>query len=131
MLRIFILLLILVPAMEVGLLILSGKTFGVPITVLLIILTGLLGAWLAKKQGTEALRLAQIQMANGEMPGEAILDGLCILVGGVVLLTPGFITDALGFILLFPGSRAIVKVWLRKMIDRMIKNGNFVFIRKF
>ena len=129
MLRVFILLLIIVPAMEIGLLILSGNVLGVWPTILLIIFTGILGAWLAKKQGIETIRSAQMQMSQAQIPGEAILDGLCILVGGVVLLTPGFITDAAGFFLLFPTTRSIVKIWLRKLIKYLIESGKFTIIR--
>lgn len=125
-----LLLIIIVPAMEIGLLILSGNVIGIWPTVALIIFTGVLGAWLARKHGAEALRLAQIQMQNGEVPSEAILDGICILVGGVVLLTPGFITDATGFFLLIPQTRSIAKAGLRRLIRRMIHNGNFTFFYK-
>lgn len=130
MTRIFFLLLIIVPALEIGLLILSGRTFGLVPTVLLIISTGILGAWLARKEGLNTLRLAQVQMNQGQLPSEAILDGLCILVGGVVLLTPGFITDAIGFFLLIPTSRGIVKIWLGKVMKRMINNGQLYMIKR-
>lgn len=130
MTRIFLLLLIIVPALEIGLLILSGNTLGIWPTIILIILTGIIGAWLARKQGLETIRAAQEQMRSMQIPGEAILDGLCILVGGVVLLTPGFITDALGFFMLIPTTRSIIKIWLRKIIKRLIDNGNFYIIRR-
>jgi UPF0716 protein FxsA len=128
-LRIILLLLIIVPAMEIGVLILSGNTIGVWPTIGLIIFTGILGAYLARTQGLETLRLAQLQMSQGQIPGEAILDGLCILVGGVVLLTPGFITDAIGFLLLIPTSRGVIKIWLQKLIKKMVDNGNIHIIR--
>jgi UPF0716 protein FxsA len=129
--RYLILLIIVIPAFEIGLLILSGNLIGVWPTIALIILTGVLGAWLARRQGAEALRLAQIQMQSGQVPGEAILDGISILVGGVVLLTPGFITDATGFFLLIPATRAVAKMWLRRLIGKMINRGNFtLFYRR-
>jgi UPF0716 protein FxsA len=130
MFRILLAFIIIIPAMEIGLLLLSGKTIGVWPTIALIILTGVLGAWLAKKEGAQALKLAQIQVQNGEIPNEVILDGLCILVGGVVLLTPGFITDAAGFFLLIPTTRTIAKAGLRKLISRMIQNGQFAIIKR-
>ncbi|WLR50192.1 FxsA family protein [Bacillus tianshenii] len=123
--------LIIVPALEIGLLIFSGNTLGAWPTILLIILTGVIGAWLAKKEGLEILRLAQLQMQRGELPGEAVFDGICVLVGGVVLLTPGFITDALGFFLLIPATRGIAKVGLRKIVKRMIDNGQITMIKRF
>ncbi|WP_078545135.1 FxsA family protein [Litchfieldia alkalitelluris] len=127
--RVLMALIIIVPALEIGLLVLSGNTIGPWPTVLLIILTGVLGAWLAKKQGLETIRRVQDQMRYGQMPSDAIIDGLCILVGGVVLLTPGFITDLIGFLLLFPATRKGIKPWIGKWIQRFIKRGNFTIIR--
>lgn len=127
--RYLIALLIVIPASEIGILMLSGKTIGVWATISLIILTGVLGAYLAKKQGLETLRRAQAEMQYGRMPGEALLDGVCILVGGVVLLTPGFITDALGFLLLAPATRPIFKRFLRKGMKNWIDRGNYTIIR--
>lgn len=128
--RILVILLIVVPALEIGVLILSGNLIGAWPTVFLVILTGVLGAWLAKKEGLEALRLAQIQAQNGQIPSGIILDGICILVGGVVLLTPGFITDAIGFILLIPATRSVIKAWLQKLFEKMIQSGQFIFISR-
>ncbi|WP_246941143.1 FxsA family protein [Bacillus pinisoli] len=129
MFRLLLALIIIVPALEIGLLILSGKTFGVAVTILLIISTGVLGAWLAKKQGLRAIQAVQLQISRGQVPGDAIIDGLCILVGGVVLLTPGFITDAIGFILLFPQTRAWVKPFIVNMIRAMIDRNTITIIR--
>jgi UPF0716 protein FxsA len=129
LMRYILLLLIIVPALEIGLLVLSGQAFGLIPTVLLIITTGILGAYLAKKQGMEALRKAQQDMQYGQLPGDAIIDGLCILVGGVVLLTPGFITDAIGFLLLLPPTRKMFKPFIYKLFKRWINNGNVIIYR--
>ncbi|WP_078414017.1 FxsA family protein [Priestia abyssalis] len=129
--RVLIPLLIIVPAMEMWLLILSGKTVGPFPTFLLVILTGILGAYLAKKQGIAVLMQAREQLSYGELPGEAILDGICILFGGAVLLTPGFITDALGFFLLFPPTRKLVKPVLAKWLQRFFRNGRFMTIKRW
>lgn len=126
--KLLLLLLIVVPALEIGVLILSGNTIGVIPTILLIILTGILGAALAKKEGLNAIRTAQMQAAQGQVPGSVLLDGVCILVGGVVLLTPGFITDALGFLLLIPQTRAVFKGFLQKMFHHMVRNGSAVYV---
>lgn len=130
LLRLIVLLLITVPAAEIGLLVLSGNTLGVWPTIFLIISTGLLGAWLAKKQGLKTIRDAEYQMSRGQIPGESILDGLCILVGGVVLLTPGFITDGLGFLLLVPATRRYIKSWIKKWFQHMIRNGQFYILKR-
>ena len=130
MFKLLLALIIIVPALEIWLLILSGKTLGVLVTILLIISTGVLGAWLAKYQGLEALRKAQQQMSYGQMPGDVIIDGLCILVGGVVLLTPGFITDALGFMLLIPTTRNFIKPFIYNTLRKMVDRGQFIIINK-
>ncbi|QOY33915.1 FxsA family protein [Anaerobacillus isosaccharinicus] len=130
MLKLFILLLIVVPALEIGVLVLSGNTIGIPWTILLVIFTGVLGAWLAKKEGLQTIRLAQLQLQQGQVPSGVILDGLCILVGGFGLLTPGFITDAMGFFLLFPNTRAIAKAFFQKLFNRMLQNGSIIFINR-
>ena len=127
--RYMLLLLIIIPALEIGLLVLSGQAIGLIPTVLLIITTGILGAYLAKKQGIETIRKAQRDMQYGQMPGEAIMDGLCILVGGVVLLTPGFITDALGFLLLLPATRRMFKPFFYRLFKRWINKGNVIIYR--
>ncbi|OIJ12397.1 membrane protein FxsA [Anaerobacillus alkalilacustris] len=130
MLKILILLLIIIPTLEIAVLVLSGNTIGIPWTLLLVIFTGVLGAWLAKKEGLQTIRLAQLQLQQGQIPSGVLLDGLCILVGGVVLLTPGFITDALGFFLLIPQTRAIARAFFQKIFNSMIKNGSIVFINR-
>lgn len=127
MFRFILLLLIIVPALEIGLFILSGQLIGVWWTIILILLTGIFGAWLAKKEGMSTIQLVQVQLNNREIPGEAILDGLCILIGGLLLLTPGFITDMVGFLLLIPLTRGIGKVLLRKQFTTWMRNGNFHF----
>lgn len=128
--RLLLALIIIVPALEIGVLILSGKTLGVPITILFIILTGVAGAYLAKKQGLETLKRAQGQMSYGQVPGDAIIDGICILVGAVLLLTPGFITDLTGFFLLIPKTRQLIKPFIGKIIRRLIDRGQFTVIRR-
>ncbi|UTR11366.1 membrane protein FxsA [Evansella sp. LMS18] len=126
--KILLLLLIVVPALEIAVLILAGNTFGILVTILLIILTGVLGAALAKKEGLNAIRTAQMQASQGQIPSGVILDGVCILVGAVLLLTPGFITDGVGFFLLIPQTRAILKGFLQRIFEKLINSGKVVFI---
>jgi UPF0716 protein FxsA len=125
----FFLFLVLVPAAEIGILLYAGQAFGVWTTILLIILTGFLGAYLAKQQGLEIIRKTQEQLRRGEMPGDAILDGVSILVGGTLLLTPGFVTDTLGFLLLAPPTRKFFKVLMMKAFRNWIDKGNIKVIR--
>ena len=127
--RWIMLLIIVIPALEIALLISAGNIIGVLPTILLIIGTGVLGAYLAKSQGLQALRNVQNQMGLQQPPGDTIIDGLCILIGGVVLLTPGFITDAIGFLLLFPFTRNRMKPFIYKWIRRRMNKGNLIIYR--
>lgn len=123
MLRLLIFVLIVIPVLEIWILVASGRIFGWLVTLLFVILTGVTGAALAKKQGLHIWRLAQIQLQQGEMPGDAILDGICIFAGGLLLLTPGFFTDAVGFSLLFSYTRNMFKIGIKKWLYKNIKDG--------
>jgi UPF0716 protein FxsA len=127
--RYLLLMLILIPAADIGVLLLSGKTIGVFPTIACIILTGVIGAYLAKKQGMETIRKAREQLRMGQIPGEAVLDGICILIGGVLLITPGFITDILGFLLLFPVTRKPCKWGIKKYLWKRMNRGNIKIIK--
>ncbi|CAH0346231.1 FxsA family protein [Bacillus sp. CECT 9360] len=125
----FFLLIIAMPALEIAVLLLSGQTIGVWPTILLIILTGVIGTYLAKQQGLETIKKAQEQMRYGQLPGDALLDGICVLVGGTLLLTPGFVSDLLGLILLLPPTRKVIKPLILKMIKNMIDKKKITIIR--
>lgn len=127
--RYLVLLIILIPAADIGLLLFSGKTIGVFPTLSLIILTGVLGAYLAKSQGLETIRKAQEQLRYGQLPGDAVLDGICILVGGTLLLTPGFLTDILGFLMLLPFTRRFFKWLLILSFRKRISGKNIKIIK--
>ena len=105
---------IAIPFLEVAILIQLGSEIGVGETLLLIIVTGLLGAALARWQGLKVWRQIQGQLNQGRMPAEAMIDGLLIFAAGLVLLTPGLVTDLMGFLLLIPLTRRGFKKWLRK-----------------
>lgn len=112
----------LVPLLELYLLIEAGRTIGVGATILLVLLTGVAGAWLARSQGVEILRRIQAETAGGRMPPETLLDGALVLIGGLLLLTPGFFTDLLGFSFLVPFTRrlwrSILSSWLQRQLQR-------------
>jgi len=111
---------IFVPLVELYILIEAGRIIGVVPTISLILMTGIAGAWLACSQGVELLRQIQNEMARGQMPAMALIDGAMVLVGGLLLLTPGFFTDLLGFSFLVPQTRdywrRILSAWLQKQI---------------
>ncbi|MCY7494290.1 FxsA family protein [Bacillus safensis] len=118
----FLLLLILFPAVEISLFLISSKMIGILPTMLLIVLTSALGAYFARKQGIEAFQKVQRDLQYGKMPGGAIVDGFCILIGGLLLLIPGFLSDLIGALLLIPVTRKGIKPlferWLRNMSNR-------------
>ncbi|WP_433743616.1 FxsA family protein [Falsibacillus pallidus] len=121
--------LIIVPALEIWLFILAGSHFGVWSTIGLIILTGILGAYFAKQQGISAIHRVQESLKAGRAPGDAIIDGVCILAGAIFLITPGFITDTIGFLLLIPASRGFIKPFILKLIRKWIDNKNVIIYR--
>ncbi|WP_409302130.1 FxsA family protein [Peribacillus sp. SCS-155] len=127
--RYMLLFLIVIPAIEIAVLIQSGRIIGAFPTVLMIIATGIIGAYLAKQQGLEVIRKAQEQMRYGQLPGDALLDGVCILIGGTLLLSPGFVTDLIGLVLLLPPTRRFIKPLLLKLIRNMMNKGRFTIIR--
>jgi len=102
---ILFLLFIAVPIIEMLILIEVGSEIGALPTIGLVCLTAFVGVSLIRAQGLSTLRRAQWRANNGELPGQEIVDGLCLAVGGAMLLTPGFVTDTFGFLLLVPGLR--------------------------
>ncbi len=107
-----LLLFTLVPLVELALLVwLADKTSWL-FTLWLVIFTGVLGAWLARREGLRCWREIQERTARGELPTDSLLEGLMILVAGAVLVTPGVLTDLLGFALLIPPFRRAIRRWL-------------------
>ena len=107
----------IIPIFEIYLLIKIGSAFGALTSIALVIITGFLGAYLARIQGLQTLFRIQESLREGRMPSGELLDALLIGVAGLVLLTPGFLTDIIGFILLVPNSRNVIKSWLRRQIE--------------
>jgi UPF0716 protein FxsA len=84
---------------------------------------------LAKREGLQTIKRAQEQLAYGQLPGESVLDGICILIGATLLLTPGFVTDLFGFLLLFPPSRKPFKLLMINAFRKRIQSGNIKIIK--
>ncbi|MEI3614342.1 FxsA family protein [Pseudogracilibacillus sp. SO30301A] len=125
----FILIFILLPAIEIGIFIWSGNVIGGWSVVGLIILSGMIGAALVKKEGLETWKKAQLAMYNREVPREEIIDGICIILGGILLIAPGFVTDILGFLLVLPWTRPPFKKLISFLIIKRISKGNIIFRR--
>lgn len=114
---------LIVPALEIAVFIWVGGKIGPWWVALLILLTGVVGVALAKQQGTETLQRARQSIHRRIPPTEEILDGICIIVGGILLFTPGFITDVLGFLLIIPWTRKPFKTLVRLYIMKKIAKG--------
>ncbi len=114
----------LIPIVELMILIDLGTSIGLAPTLGVVILTGALGAWAARTQGFYVVSRIQSEMADGRLPGAEMVEGAMVLVGGVLLLTPGLLTDAAGFALMVPAVRAVARGWLMKKFEKMIDEGN-------
>jgi UPF0716 protein FxsA len=116
----------LIPVAEIYLIIKLGGFLGAFNTVAIIILTGFVGAALARMQGLETMLRVRQSMQQGLVPAEEMVDAMLILVAGIVLLTPGFITDLAGLLLLFPPTRLHIKRFLRRKFDQWNLNAAIV-----
>lgn len=131
MLGYLLLLFTLIPILELAILIKVGQYWGVWNTVAVVVLTGVSGALLAKSQGLIVLRKIQEELEEGIMPTDKLLDGFLILCGGIFLLTPGFLTDGVGFIILLPFTRNVIKLWLKRKIRRSLDEGRVITFTSF
>jgi UPF0716 protein FxsA len=120
MVGILALLFLVVPIAELAVLIRVGQWIGVVNTIGMLILVSVVGAWLAKRAGLSVLRRIQRQLELGQMPGVELVDGSLVLLAGVLLITPGFLSDILGILLLLPPVRATVRRVLRRRFAQRI-----------
>jgi UPF0716 protein FxsA len=121
----------LIPLLELYLLIKIGAYMGALNTLVLVILTGFAGAYLARMQGMQTLHRVRSQLQQGMMPAEDLIDAVIIFAAGIVLLTPGLLTDIAGLLLLFPTSRFHFKRWLRHKFNQWMKNPNVTIRHNF
>ncbi len=120
----------LIPMIELYLLIQVGTVIGGFNTIILVIISGFLGAWLARMEGINTLMRVRMNMQQGIMPTESLLDALIIFLAGMVLITPGLLTDAMGLLLLWPVTRNHFKQFLRRKFDEWTSN-NTIDITRF
>lgn len=112
-----------VPLVELLLLVEIGERIGAGATVLLVLATGVAGAWLARREGTRSFRQIQASLSRGSLPARELFHGLLILVAGAFLVTPGVLTDAVGFALLVRPARDRIISALRSRLERRIARG--------
>jgi UPF0716 protein FxsA len=115
-----VLLFIVVPIVELYVIVQVGHVLGVFNTLALLVLISFLGAWLMKREGLNTWRRAQRQIETGVVPGRELVDGALIVLAGALLLAPGFVTDAVGLLLLLPPVRIAVRGFARHRLERRV-----------
>ncbi len=118
---------VLVPIAELMLLIRIGEWVGLLPTLALVVVTGVTGAALARAEGMRVFWRFQKELAQGRLPGQALQDGISVLIGGAFLLTPGILTDLTGFALLFPPTRRWIQARARASLERNLQAGTLRF----
>lgn len=116
-----VVLFLVVPFLELFLLLQVGQVIGVVPTVITLVAVSLIGGWLVKREGVGVWRRMNEQVRSGRVPGRELADAALILFGGALLLTPGFLTDILGVVLLVPPSRAVVRATILRRLARRAK----------
>jgi UPF0716 protein FxsA len=119
----------LIPVIELYLLIKVGTVIGGFNTILIVILTGFVGAWLARMEGLNTMIKVRRNLDQGIMPAEDLMDALIIVIAGLVLITPGLMTDVFGLMLLWPVTRNAFKRFLRKKFDEIQARGDINITR--
>ncbi len=122
---------VVVTLAEIYVLVSVGQAIGGLSTVLLVVITAFIGSSLLRQQGWSTMAKAQQSMSEGRTPAMEMMEGVVILVSGILLLTPGFLTDALGLLGLMPWSRSyFINHFLEKNAERVFKQRNSVFINR-
>lgn len=114
-----------VPLLEIWVLIQVGQVIGPWWTILLLVLDSILGAWLVKREGGRAWRALTTALQTGRMPAAELADGALILVGGTLMLTPGFVTDGLGIALILPLTRPVARRLLTSLVTRRLLGSGY------
>lgn len=120
--------LVVTPLIELWVILQVSELYGWRFTLMLVVLTGIIGAWLARTQGILILRSIQRDLSEGRIPTPQMMDGVMILLAGALLITPGLLSDVVGFLLLAPPVRVVIRSWLRRLAERKIRQGNVTFI---
>lgn len=112
----------LIPVLELYVLIRVGTMLGALNTIAVVIVTAIAGAHLARVQGMQTMMRVRAKLSSGEVPADDLVDALIIFIAGVTLLTPGFITDAFGILLLIPATRSVFKRWLKEKLTALSRD---------
>ncbi|HEY2495102.1 MAG TPA: FxsA family protein [Paenibacillus sp.] len=99
-------------------------------TLFLTIMTSAIGFVMMRFEGRKVIENSKVQMNSGQIPGRNMVDGLCVFIGGMLLVLPGFVTDAIGFTMLFPLTRPLYRFMILKWIKKKIDNGNMTIHKR-
>jgi len=120
----YFLLALIVPFVELYLLVVIGREVGFMPTLALVLLTGVVGSWLARREGGRVMRRWRDALARGQVPEEGLFSGALVMLGGVLLVVPGVITDVVGLSLFLPPVRRFVTARLRRAVERRMRDGS-------
>lgn len=129
MLRWVMIFLVVVPAVEVWGLVAAGRWIGGWQTLLLLLLIAVAGLYMAKREGAYVWRELSEDLSQGRIPADKLLDAICVVIGGILLVVPGFLTDLIGLILLLPLTRPFVKRLFLRILQDQIRKGRIKFNR--
>ncbi len=115
--------------LELSLLIPLGQAIGLPATIAIVIVTAVVGATLAKRQGIAIWNRIQKELGSGKLPRDSLLDGLAVLIAGAFFVTPGVLTDAVGILLLIPPVRAPVKALVKRYAKKMLESPDVNYVQ--
>lgn len=121
---------IIIPAIEMWGIIQVGHAIGGWATFGLILLTAFAGAQLARLEGRKAIEDVKLHLQSGKPPGHAMLNGICVLIGGLLLLMPGFFSDIIGITMLLPLTRPFYRMMIYRWLENKLRNGSFVIRRR-
>jgi len=122
-----ILLFTLLPLIDFAILLKLGSYIGFNYTLILVIITGITGAYFAKREGRDILNKIKFDISQGKMPADELIGGLCVIVGGAFLLSPGLITDTIGLMLVLPFTRGFFVNMIKTRFKDMLAGGNIWF----
>lgn len=115
---------------EIALFITLGNQVGVLPTLFIIVATGALGIFLARKEGFQAVRNLQASLQARQAPGPAVLDAMCVFIGGILLILPGFLTDIMGLVFILPFTRKFVQAYMYKALRKQLKKSSVVIVQR-
>lgn len=123
-------LIVVIPIVEFWGYTVVGEMLGVGKTIFLTLATSVIGGLMMQFEGRKVLADAKAQMSSGQIPGRMVLDGLCVFAGGLLLLIPGFVTDIIGFTMVFPLTRLLYRFPLLKWVNKKMKDGTITYFRR-